>query len=253
MAYYCRDCEMVMDSPVSACPQCGEEIIHDDSTIESLTNIGYRLWHKPVRRSSARTNTNTRNSASTTQAPTPTASSSRANPVRIDDSHIMDSLHRAYEEQYTTYHSSSNGVTNNSAVNPQAPDTQSGEPFLNDFFSQFTNEPETPTTAPEESADTNQGDNQPQFVNIPTYQDNPHQGSTPSFSDRTRNTAENMRRVPWRRVWRILCIVFAVIAVMYIWAMRSVIISSIWNFVTSLIPIAVVVIIVVWIFRRLLR
>ncbi len=250
MAYVCYDCQIIFPSKRSNCPFCGQRIYFDEKSEYALQSEGFTLFDTKERHDNAE----------------PVASDS----FSIDDSDILSSLRRSYEREHRrTDHTDDRNsgepqeTTNQSASQGSAgtiPKNTSTQEEVrqdaNDFFSQFQSSAAPSTSIPtvETPSETNSSFASPIDDDLEReLQSIRRQQRRINSHYRRMSTINFIRNINWLVVFRLILVIAVVIGIITIWNMRYVILESIISFLTGLIPLVVVSLIIVAIFKSFFR
>ena len=224
MAYFCPDCRITFESRVSNCPSCGFGIASDDRSEDYYLGQGYTRYQSPRR---------------------PTSSG-----IHIEDDDVLGDLRRRYNNRYAS------PTTPSEPAPSSEPVRESGETPSqpNDFFAGFTNndlhtpetrvdpEPETPREEPTAS--------RPATPRRRTTSERTHSYTTP----RRRFGFGNFgNQIPWRALIYFALFVAVISIIVGIWNMRFAILDSVVGFLGSLMPIAIIIIAIIYLVRSIFR
>lgn len=250
MAYVCYDCQMIFPAKRSNCPFCGGRIYLDEKSDSALQNEGFTLSDIKARQKKSISNS--------------------SDDFHIDDSDILLSLRQSYDKEHRR-DNRTNNVSTETSPNWINPPTSQGSTHTmpetsrtsvevtsstDDFFSQFQTST-TPTT------------------NIPTIGSHSENSTSPtppvddgleselqSIERQQRRIRNNYRRlaimnflsnINWRTVFRIIVIAAISLGLLTIWKIRYVILDSLLNFFTALIPLIIIVWIIISIFKSFFK
>lgn len=227
MAFICDDCKYIFNKKKANCPFCGGRVYNNTQTEQDLLSTGYS-W-----------------------APGITSKSDG----RADE--VFDNLRQSFFNEEPS-HSLENVI---SEVSPtRTKDANLAEDSNNlkgvDYFSQFSSNPHNidiiPTVEPNNrtNASVSQQNDDPYEQELQVLD---RQRQRLEWQSQRRSIFNFLANIRWRTVLRVLFILLLVIVAVAIWKMRYVIFSSILNFFISILPIALIVGILWYIFRSFFR
>lgn len=219
MAIYCNNCRYIYHNDTLNCPHCGVRLNNDTTSEQDLLNRGYLLIEPRNRRASHDSNSFSRPSSFANTA------------FEINDKDIFDSLRTDYTKQQQTNHNSFN------------PEMQQ-----QDYFSQFNNIPNTHESIPEVNPDS-------QYQDTFDEEAEALERQRRQINRRYRHTdfLNTLIQIPWGVIFRLLLIVLIACIIIGIWQMRFIIVSSILEFLISLLPIVFLIGAIVYILRSIFR
>lgn len=263
MAYFCDDCKIVFPQRSTNCPFCGRRIYCDaDVTQESLLRQGYTEAMTRAKRGFQKESPVTYDniSSSDSSAASDTTedyfsalqnsyNKKHGSTIKRSDDPRSDT-HRNYPDRDD--YSANPRVSNNSGTTSGRQDNET------DYFSQFNNANNDTTTAP--TVDP--------YIDSAYNPTNNANGIDP-YAEEQRILDRQLRRLNRRQrlaglqdffsnlragtVFRILFIIAIIVCVIVIWNLRYVILDSIVQFLTQLIPIVLVIGILVYIIKSFFK
>lgn len=249
MAFYCNDCQYIFDVKKFSCPYCGNRVYSDETPESELLKEGYsKKMLAPKGR-------------------TATPQNSKAPEVHIEDNDILSSIRSSYQTEHQNTHTSSR-QTGNSATATQT--TANRQTHETGTTTQTAGSTPIDTAQPERATadlNTHQGESgffaqftgSTQSVTVPTGSQQPMtEVKEPNDYNRELQSLERQRRrlersyrrgefldglihFNWGLFFRILFILGVIAAILFIWSMRYVILSSITDFAMSVIPVVLVI------------
>lgn len=292
MAYYCPDCKRVFDNRRALCSKCGYPTLVDDRPDRVYIDMGYSPCASAERKTDdlppvAADNRKTvriddadlidqlragfgssggSQSAGTGEAPAQpksgTAKPKTPRQERVDAPE--DDFFGAYGTQRTepqtarttepTQAASANddffgayGTGSQTGTsNPRTTEPTQAASTEDDFFGNYgTNHPRTPST-PTSGSTNRQQPHERRDYRVPRSGGN-------EVRRFFRGTGNTLSAIPWRLILWLAVIAFVGVGLYSLWQMREEILSGILNFVTSLIPAALVIGGIVWVVRKLFR
>ena len=251
MAYVCYDCQIIFPSQRANCPFCGGRIYSDEKSDSTLLNEGFTF-----------SDIKTKPSNFTTDS---------SDDFHIDDSDILSSLRRLYNKEHRRVDCTNDNTSVKAASNSIAHPTSQGSthtmpetdgtsvevtPPTDDFFSQF----QTSTTPAADIPTVGRASENRTILNPPV--DDNWESELQSIERQQIRIRNNYRRlaimnffsnINWRVVFRIILVIAVTLGIWTIWKMRYVILESILNFLIALLPLIIIVWIIIWIFKSILK
>lgn len=216
MAHFCPDCKITFENRVSNCPRCGYGIASDSQSESYYINQGFTRFN---------------HSQGVSQG------------VHIRDDDILNQLRGRY-----------NNYVNNTET-PQVPEPTvtpvteqpGGNPPSNDFFSSFS---ETEVRTPETNVQPEpEPEPSPEFTETPRT--NVYRTPTRRFGGF--GSGRGAANIPWRAIIYFLLFIAVIAIIVNIWNMRFAILDSVMGFIGSLMPLALIVIGIIYLIRRIFR
>lgn len=238
MAFFCKECKIIYLKKLSNCPGCGGPITEEQLSDESLLNQGF-LYHKNHPSSS----TSSATSDGINKAPV----------FSIDSQDALEQLRQDF------INSNSRSEHNTETVQQPVQNNNASVPSGNsdnDFFSnvsalefQINTNNHTPPPVNATQKDKKTTSHQNTAANRPFSGD---QDSSPQQRIKTYRPTTPIH-IPWRIILYVFLAIVAIIAVVAIWNARYAIINGIFNFILSLLPLALIVGGIVYLIRRIFR
>ena len=225
MAIYCNNCRYIYHNDTLNCPHCGARLNNDATSEQELFNQGF-LIEPRNRRTSHGSNFFNRPSSFANTA------------FEINDKDIFDSLRTDYTKQQQQQQQQQQ--TNHNSSNP--------EMQQQDYFSQFNNVHNTHDSIPEVNPDI-------QYQDTFDEETEALERQRRQINRRYRHTdfLNTLIQIPWGVIFRLLLIVLIACVIIGIWQMRFIIVSSILNFLISLLPIVFLIGAIAYILRSIFR
>ena len=230
MAYICDDCKYIFQNKRSSCPFCGGRVYNSTLLEKNLLNDGYM------------------------QAPVKATKENHQNHVKSENPY--HDLRQAFFNAHVTDSSKSKIPEVAPATSESLPQNNKATPSGTDFFSQFSGTPNSGGDIP--TVEVPPQTQQPETLS----QNDPYEQELQELERQRRRLDRRYRRrsalifisnIRWRAIFRILFVILLIIIAVTIWQMRYVIFNSMISFLTSLLPIIIIVLILWYIFRSLFR
>lgn len=218
MAHFCPDCKITFENRVSNCPRCGYGIANDSQNESFYLNQGYTRFDQ---------------------------SQNATQDIHIKDDDILNQLRGRYNNYVN------NIETPHIPESPIAPANEQPRqnPTSNDFFSSFSDtEIHTPETKVQPESEQ-EPSSTPEFTESPRT--NVYRTPTRRFSGF--GSGRGAANIPWRAIIYFLIFIAIIAIIVNIWNMRFVILDSVMGFIGAIMPLALIVIGILYLIRTAFR